>query len=75
MGIPTSEVGYTSATTRRGDHEVHEGHVVALDKQINNFNGIKRIAAISDIVLLIANKNRNKITHVGQNCVCKQGDH
>jgi len=24
MGIPTSEVGYTSATPRREDHEVHE---------------------------------------------------
>jgi hypothetical protein len=23
MGAPTSEVGYTSATTRRGDHEVN----------------------------------------------------
>jgi hypothetical protein len=31
MGIPTSEVGYTSATTGREDHEVHKGHVVALE--------------------------------------------
>jgi hypothetical protein len=23
MGAPSSEVSYTSATTRRGDHEVH----------------------------------------------------
>jgi hypothetical protein len=30
MGVPTSEVGYTSATTERRDHEVHKGHVVAL---------------------------------------------
>jgi hypothetical protein len=30
MGVPTSEVGYTSATTGRGDHEVYKGHVVAL---------------------------------------------
>jgi hypothetical protein len=29
MGVPTSEVGYTSATTVRGDHEVPKGHVVA----------------------------------------------
>jgi hypothetical protein len=29
MGAPTSEVSYTSATTGRGDHEVHKGHVVA----------------------------------------------
>jgi hypothetical protein len=32
MGVPTSEVGYTSATTGRGDHEVHKGHVVVLGK-------------------------------------------
>jgi hypothetical protein len=31
MGVPTSEVDYTSATTGRGDHEVHKGHVVALE--------------------------------------------
>jgi hypothetical protein len=30
MGVPTSEVGYTSATTGRGDREGHKGHVVAL---------------------------------------------
>jgi hypothetical protein len=33
MGVPTSEVGYTSATTGRGDHEVHKGHVVALGEK------------------------------------------
>jgi hypothetical protein len=37
MGVPTSEVGYISATTRRGDHEVHKGHVVALDKKKSVF--------------------------------------
>jgi hypothetical protein len=31
MGVPTSEVGYTSVTAGRRDHEVHKGHVVALD--------------------------------------------
>jgi hypothetical protein len=30
MGIPPSEVGYTSATTGREDHEVHKEHVAAL---------------------------------------------
>jgi hypothetical protein len=29
MGVPTLEVGYTSATTGKGDHEVHKEHVVA----------------------------------------------
>ena len=32
MGVPTSEVGYTPAMPRREDHEVHKGHVVALDQ-------------------------------------------
>jgi hypothetical protein len=35
MGVPTSEVGYTSATIGRGDHEVHKGHVVALEEKNN----------------------------------------
>jgi hypothetical protein len=30
MGVPTSEVGHTSTTTGRGDHEAHKGHLVAL---------------------------------------------
>jgi hypothetical protein len=34
MGVPPSEVGYTSATTGRGDHEVHKGYVVALEKKM-----------------------------------------
>jgi hypothetical protein len=36
MGIQTSEVGSISATTGRGDHEVHDGHVVALKKLIED---------------------------------------
>jgi hypothetical protein len=36
MGASASEVGYTSATTGRGDHEVHKGHVVALEKNIQH---------------------------------------
>ena len=31
MGVPTSEVGYTPATPKREDHEVHRGHVVAME--------------------------------------------
>ena len=30
MGVPASEVGYTSATARRGDHKISYEHVVAL---------------------------------------------
>jgi hypothetical protein len=33
MGVPISEVGYTPAMPRREDHEVHKGHVVALDQE------------------------------------------
>jgi hypothetical protein len=33
MGVPNLEVGYTSATTGRGDHEVYKGHVVALGEK------------------------------------------
>ena len=33
MGVPFSEVGYTPAMPRREDHEVHIGHVVALDQK------------------------------------------
>jgi hypothetical protein len=42
MGVPTLEVGYTSVTTERGDHEVHKGHVVALgeEEKRKNLEGI-----------------------------------
>jgi len=33
MGVPTSEVGYTSATARREDHESSYEHVVALERK------------------------------------------
>ena len=33
MGVPTSEVGYNSATARRRDHESSYEHVVALEKK------------------------------------------
>jgi hypothetical protein len=36
MGVPNSEVSHISATTGRGDHEVHKGHVVALGKETYN---------------------------------------
>jgi hypothetical protein len=34
MGVPISEVGYTTAMPRREDHEVHKDMLVALDKKI-----------------------------------------
>jgi hypothetical protein len=33
MGVQTSEVGYTSATTGMGEHQVHKGHVVVLERK------------------------------------------
>jgi len=33
MGVPTSEVSYTPAMPRRDDHEVHKGHVMALEEK------------------------------------------
>jgi hypothetical protein len=44
MGVPNSEVGYTSATVRRGDHGVHKGHVVALEnnKKISKYTNLKK---------------------------------
>ena len=30
MGVPTSEVGYTPVMPRSENHEVHNGHVVAM---------------------------------------------
>src|SRR5215510_3528998 len=34
MGVPTSEVGYTSATTGKGDHDVYKGHVVPFEETL-----------------------------------------
>jgi hypothetical protein len=34
MGVPTTAVSYTSATTGRGYHEVYKGHVVALGRTL-----------------------------------------
>jgi hypothetical protein len=36
MGVPISEVGYTLATTGRGDHEIHKGHVALGGKKYIN---------------------------------------
>jgi hypothetical protein len=53
MGVPASEVSYTSASNGRGDHEVHKGHVVALE--------IKNNAAMtSELVYLSVVNNRGQ---------------
>jgi hypothetical protein len=40
MGVLNLEVCYTSATTGRGDHEVHKGHLVALGKEKKSQKGV-----------------------------------
>jgi hypothetical protein len=35
MGVPTSEVSYTSARTGRGDYKDHKGHLVAMEKKLS----------------------------------------
>jgi len=43
MGVPTSEVGYTSTTARRGDHESSCEHVVALEKKSFQWLRLERV--------------------------------
>ena len=40
MGVPTSEVGYTSAMPRREDHEVRKGHVAGIGEKKNNVDAM-----------------------------------
>jgi hypothetical protein len=43
MFVPTSEVGYTSATAGRGDYEVHKGHVTAFGGDKNRVDGYSAV--------------------------------
>jgi hypothetical protein len=52
MGVPTSKVGYTTATTGRGDHEVHKGHVAALGGKKLNLNTLTYLLTPYSTVLL-----------------------
>jgi hypothetical protein len=47
MGVPALEVGYTSATTGRGDHEVRKGHVVALEQEEEKRKEKKTLACVN----------------------------
>ena len=47
MGVPTSEVGYIPAMPRREAHEVHKGHVVALEKKIVNLSCLQLYQALN----------------------------
>jgi uncharacterized membrane protein len=54
MGVTTSEVGYTSATTERGDHKVRKGHVVAKKKKCTTSNCIWTAQTIIIIIITIS---------------------
>jgi hypothetical protein len=56
MGFPTLEVGYTSTTTGRRDHEVHKGHVVALGGEFTVF--ITNIISINSAKFLTDQINK-----------------
>jgi hypothetical protein len=53
MGVPTSEVGYTPAVSRREDHEIHKGHVVAMEKK-------KQFYALPTLYLCVLYLSENK---------------
>jgi hypothetical protein len=58
MGVPTSEVGYTSATAGRGDHEVHKGYMVALGeilRELLKLSVHKNIDGILNILKFVHN--------------------
>ena len=60
MGVPTSEVGYTSAIPRRDDHEVRKGHVghwIKKKKKIaNRLSQAKREGLVARYGLNVAHK-------------------
>jgi len=64
MGVPTSEVGYTPAMPRKEDHEVHKGHVVALDQKINLVNPLN--AELNPSCPLLALFRAHHILHVSR---------
>jgi len=47
MGVPTSEVGYTSAMPRREDHEVHKD-MWGIGKKKKTFECVSSVAVHSD---------------------------
>ena len=53
MGVPTSDVGYTSATARRGDHESSYEHVVALEKKNHFF--VKKFIELMNLLRSVIN--------------------
>jgi hypothetical protein len=60
MGIPTSEVGYTSVITGRGDHEVHKGHVVALKEVGGSKRNLAFLTYCHTTVILVMYLDKEK---------------
>jgi hypothetical protein len=83
MGVPAKEVGYTSVTTGRGDHEVHKGHVVALEKNIATTKFIDIKKALFILVFfsiefsdLFAKRKANRIVAASYTHLCmERGSH
>jgi hypothetical protein len=68
MGVPDSDVGYTSALTGRGDHEVHKGHVVALEKNKIKFKNFKKY--LGHYLLIFRRRCTNNNWYIA--CVLRQ---
>jgi hypothetical protein len=69
MGVPTSEFGYTSVTTRKEDHEVHKGHVVALGGLLYHMEKAVKCSVYWRIIMILSK------FHVGSTFTCfKEGD-
>jgi len=65
MGVPTSEVGYTSAMPRREDHEVRKGHWI---KKILQLKLFLSLSSSSSSIILINNTEPKPVS--GPSAVC-----
>jgi hypothetical protein len=65
MGAPNSEVGYTLTTTVRGDHEVHKGHQVTLEKTMITVLGTLDIYVCVSSLIKSINVSVNVCVFVG----------
>ena len=71
MGFPNSEVGYTPAMPRREDHEVHKGHVVALDQKKKHLHIFPDQSRPKQCVVLILSTNVLEILEASFFMMCE----
>jgi hypothetical protein len=64
MGIPTSEVGYTSASTGRRDREVHKGHVALAQKSLSNSQHKNNIYYTTTLIYRILDMLQDTVTKI-----------